>query len=41
MNLREIIADYSNLNEDLVVYAKKDNSKFLNSSEAILLDLTE
>jgi hypothetical protein len=41
MNLREIIADYSSLNEDLVVYAKKENEKFLDSSEAVLLDLTE
>jgi hypothetical protein len=41
MNLKEIIANYSKINEDLVVYAKKVNERFLSSSEVVLLELTE
>jgi len=41
MDLKEIISNYSNVNEDLIVYAKKINEKFISTSEALLLELSE
>jgi hypothetical protein len=41
MDLRKVITDSSDINEDLVVYAKKIDGRFLSSSEAVLLQLTE
>ena len=41
MDLRKVITDSSDLNDDLVVYAKKIDGRFLSSSEAVLLQLTE
>ncbi len=41
MTLREIILSSPDLNEGLVVYAKRVGGQFAGSSEAVLLDLTE
>lgn len=41
MTLREVILASDTLDEDLVVYAKKIGGRFLDSSDAVLLDLTE
>lgn len=41
MDLRKIIENHSDINEDLVVYAKKIDGRFLSSSETVLLELTE
>ncbi len=41
MDLQEIITNSLSIGDDLVVYAKKIDGKFLNSSEAVLLELTE
>jgi hypothetical protein len=41
MDLRKVIADSLELNDELVVYAKKIDGRFISSSEAILLELTE
>ena len=41
MDLRKVITDSSHIDENLVVYAKKIDGKFLSTSEAILLELTE
>jgi hypothetical protein len=40
MDLKEVIKSSFNLSEDLVVYAKKIDGRFLSSSEVILLQLT-
>lgn len=40
MDLRAIIAGSADISDDLVVYAKKIDGRFLSSSEAILLALT-
>ncbi len=41
MDLKRVITNSSDMNEDLVVYAKKIDGRFLSSSEAVLLELTE
>ena len=41
MDIRKIIENHSDLDEDLVVYAKKIDGRFLSSSDAVLLELTE
>jgi hypothetical protein len=41
MDLRKIITESSDIDEDLVVYAKKIDGRFLSSSEAVLLELTD
>ena len=41
MTLKEIILASPTLDEDLVVYAKKVGGQFDESSESVLLDLTE
>jgi hypothetical protein len=41
MDLRQIIENHSDINEDLVVYAKKIDGRFLSSSEVVLVELAE
>ena len=41
MTIKEIISKAEELNEDSVIYAKRQDGKFLSSSEAVLLDLTD
>lgn len=41
ITLREVILASDTLDEDLVVYAKKIGDRFLDSSDAVLLSLTE
>ena len=41
MDIRKIIENHSNIDEDLVVYAKKIDGRFFSSSDAVLLELTE
>jgi hypothetical protein len=41
MGLRKIITDYSDINDDLIVYAKKIDGRFQSSSQVVLLELTE
>lgn len=41
MNISEVISNIENLNESLTIYAKKDDGKFINTSQAVLLELTE
>ncbi len=41
MDLEKVIADSLGLNDDLVVYAKKIDGRFISSSEAVLLELKE
>ena len=41
MDLKRVITNSSDMNQDLVVYAKKIDGRFLSSSEAVLLELTE
>jgi hypothetical protein len=41
MTIREVISKADELNEYLVIYAKRQDGKFLSSSEAVLLDLTD
>jgi hypothetical protein len=41
MHLSEVIASYADLDEELVAYAKKVEGRFLPTSEALLLTLTE
>jgi hypothetical protein len=41
MDLRKIITDCSDVNDDLIVYAKKIDGRFQSSSQVVLLELTE
>jgi hypothetical protein len=41
MTLNEVIARIDELNEDSVIYAKKQDGKFLSTSEAVVLELAE
>ncbi len=41
MNITEVIAAIEEQNEDAVIFAKMENGKFTNTSETVILDLTE
>lgn len=41
MTISEVVSKIEELNEDSIIYAKRQGGKFLSSSEAVLLELTE
>ncbi len=41
MTIREIVSNNEELNEEAVIYAKRIDGKFLSSSEAVLIELSE
>lgn len=41
MTIRDVISKVEELSEDAVIYAKRSEGKFSNSSEAVVLDLTD
>ena len=41
MTIKDVISNFNELNEEVVIYAKKIDGKFESSSEVVLLELSE
>ncbi|ANE51004.1 hypothetical protein [Flavisolibacter tropicus] len=41
MTIREVISNIDNQSEEAVIFAKKENGKFLPSSEVVVVELTD